>query len=658
MHSKIYPAVVVHERFHPVRHRLFYKHYIYAFDLAELEALDRRLPLFGYNRPRPVSLYDKDYLDPHPGSIRSKLHKHLAARQVPVDQIDRILMVTSPRFFGHVFNPVTFFFCFNRAERVLAVMAEVNNTYGEKHLYPLVAPTTDGVAFPVRFEADKAFHVSPFNTMAGAYRFRFGDIRRELNVRIDLYRDGIHILQARLKGSGMELTTGNQWKVFRHQPLTPFLTLPRIYRQASLLYFKRRLPFHDKPVPLSPMTVRRLPPTALQRFCMQRILGHLDRARTGRLEVALADGTVRLFGPASEGPPARLRIHDHRFFPRVAFGADIGLGEAFMYDEWDTDDIAAVIAFFIRNRDTFKDGNFAEALAMKLLETLRGLTRQNSRPGSRRNIRRHYDLSNAFFQTFLDDSMAYSCAIFQHPDESLEAAQQNKFAAVIQKARLEAADHVLEVGCGWGGFAIAAARRTGCRVTGITISREQCRLARQRVREAGLEDRIRILFCDYRDLRGRFDKIVSIEMLEAVGHRYYGTFFRQLDRLLAPAGRVVLQTITIADQRYDAYRRSHDWIRKHIFPGGHLPCLRALTDAMTRRSRLMVEQVENIGPHYALTLAAWRRRFEANAERVSALGFDRVFRRKWSYYLASCEAGFAERVLGDLQLVLVREGEQ
>jgi cyclopropane-fatty-acyl-phospholipid synthase len=658
MFSKICPALVVHERYHPVRHRLLYKIYVYAFDLSELAELDRRLPLFGYNRPRPVSLCDADHLDPAPGALRDKLVERLAGHSVPIEAIGRIVMVTSPRFFGHAFNPVSFYFCMAASGRLLAVMTEVNNTYGETHLYPLVAPTAEGLSFPARFQVDKAFHVSPFNTLAGAYRFRFGDIEQELNIRIDLHRDGEHIMQARLKGKGLALTTANQLRVLRRHPVTPWLTMARIYRQAFTLYFKRKLPFHAKPVPLSPMTVRRLPATALQRFCMKRIIGHLAKATAGRLEVVLPDGAVHRFGPQTGSPPARICISDHRFFSRVAFGADIGLGEAFMADEWDTDDVAAVIAFFIRNRETFRDGNFAESLFIGALEKLRYLTRPNTRPGSRRNIRRHYDLSNAFFQTFLDDSMAYSCAIFEDPTDSLEVAQQRKFQAVIRKAGIGPGEHVLEIGCGWGGFAIEAVRRTGCRVTGITISREQCALARERVQMAGLQDRIRILFCDYRDVRGRFDKIVSIEMLEAVGHRYYGTFFQQIDRLLAPGGIAVIQTITLPDQRYEAYRRSHDWIQKHIFPGGLLPSLTVLTRAMTRHSRLMVEAVENVGPHYATTLAAWRRRFIANRERVAALGFDRVFQRKWIYYLGSCEAGFAERVLGDLQLVLTREGEK
>ncbi|MEE4608981.1 MAG: DUF1365 family protein, partial [Desulfobacteraceae bacterium] len=367
MFSRIYPALVVHERYHPVRHRLLYKIYVYGFDLSELADLDRRLPLFGHNRPRPVSLYDADHLDPTPGTIRDKLLKRLTAHGVPVEDIDRIVMVTSPRFLGHVFNPASFYFCLAASGRLLAVMAEVNNTYGEKHLYPLLAPTPEGLSFPARFQVDKAFHVSPFNTMEGEYRFRFGDIGHALNVRIDLHRDGVHIMQARLKGKGLEMTTTNQLRVLRRHPITPWLTLARIYRQAFVLYFKRKLAFHDKPVPLSPMTVRRLPPTSLQRFCMKRILGHLAKAVAGRLEVVLPDGTIRLFGPQNNEPAARIQVNDYRFFSRVALGADIGLGEAFMVDEWDTDDVAAVIAFFIRNRKTFKDGNFAESVFMGIL---------------------------------------------------------------------------------------------------------------------------------------------------------------------------------------------------------------------------------------------------------------------------------------------------
>jgi cyclopropane-fatty-acyl-phospholipid synthase len=363
-----------------------------------------------------------------------------------------------------------------------------------------------------------------------------------------------------------------------------------------------------------------------------------------------------LCGRPGAVPAAVLQVHDHRFFTRCLLHGDIGFGEAFMDREWDSPDPTAVVRFFIRNREVFDDGSFRSTLLSRLTNLLRHLANANTPWGSRRNIRRHYDLSNAFFATFLDPTMAYSCALFAAPGEDLEAAQRRKFRRLMELARLGPEDHVLEIGCGWGGFALEAVRQTGCRVTGITISRQQYDLARARVRAAGLEGRIAIRLADYRQVRGRFDKIVSIEMLEAVGHRYFGAFFRACERLLKPDGLMALQVITIPDQRYPRYRRECDWIQKHIFPGGLLPSLTELARTMTRHSRLMVESAVNIGDHYALTLAAWRERFLAREAEVAALGFDRTFRRKWLYYLAACEAGFRERVLGDLQLLLTREG--
>ena len=248
----------------------------------------------------------------------------------------------------------------------------------------------------------------------------------------------------------------------------------------------------------------------------------------------------------------------------------------------------------------------------------------------------------------------YSCGIFRSETENLEQAQRNKLWAMITKARIGAEDHVLEIGCGWGGFALEAVRETGCRVTGITLSKEQHAFACRRVAEAGLQDRITLLLRDYRHVEGRFDRIVSIEMLEAVGHKYFGDFFRCCDRLLKPKGLAVLQTITIPDHRYDRYRKGCDWIQKHIFPGGHLPSLGALCRAMAENSRFFVEHLENIGIHYARTLREWRLRFERNVDKVAELGFDRTFQRKWLYYLSFCEAAFGTRSLGNLQLVLTR----
>jgi cyclopropane-fatty-acyl-phospholipid synthase len=253
--------------------------------------------------------------------------------------------------------------------------------------------------------------------------------------------------------------------------------------------------------------------------------------------------------------------------------------------------------------------------------------------------------------------MMYSCALFDRPDETLADAQQRKIERIIDLAGITKEHHVLEIGCGWGGFAIAAAQATGCQVTGLTISQAQYEFARQRVIDEKLEERVNILLCDYRDAEGQYDRIVSIEMLDGVGHEFFGTFFEACDRLLNRGGRVVLQSITIPDQRYELYRRSPDWIQKYIFPGGELPSLTELCSAMTRSSSLTVDQLESIGFHYAETLRRWRISFKNQLEAVSRMGYDERFQRKWLYYLSSCEAAFQKRYLYDIQMVLRRPME-
>jgi cyclopropane-fatty-acyl-phospholipid synthase len=280
--------------------------------------------------------------------------------------------------------------------------------------------------------------------------------------------------------------------------------------------------------------------------------------------------------------------------------------------------------------------------------------RANRLGRSKRNIAAHYDLSNDLYATFLDDTMTYSAAFFESPTATLEEAQEAKYRRLAEKARVDAGCHVLEIGCGWGGFAVYAASTYGCRVTGITLSEEQAALARRRVTEAGLDHLVDIRIVDYREVDGSYDRIVSIEMLEAVGHRYLGTYFETIDRLLAPDGLAAIQVITIPEQRYASYRRRPDFIQRYIFPGGHLPSLEAMAGSMGQRSELYVDDVENIGMHYAETLRRWRERFLERGDDVRALGFDEPFVRMWEFYLAYCEAAFLARYIGDLQLVLTR----
>jgi cyclopropane-fatty-acyl-phospholipid synthase len=655
MNSQLFEGVVEHTRFQPVGHNLRYDMYVYAIDLEDLTQLDKRLPLFGYNRWRPVSLWDADYLDRSKMPLRRKLDTLISPYLSP-ESVDHAVLVTAPRYLGYAFNPVSFYFCYGADKTPVIMVAEVNNTFGERHAYVLPVNGAGGHAFPLKFTAEKRFHVSPFNDTKGRYRFVFNDIRENLDINITLEKENEPVLDAHLVGQARPLTAWQQLKTILRHPLLPHLTIPRIYKEAFKLKFAKKLFYYAKPVSSDPMTLRRNPPTLLERRAMALLTGYLERADRGAMTVQFPDGAQRRYGDPATTTAATLKILDYHFFPRIVLGADIGLGEAFMDGEWDSDDLVGVMRFFIKNRPNINDGRSSTSIAARAMEAIRHRAQRNTVLGSRKNIYRHYDLSNAFFQLFLDPSMAYSSAVFEHPGQGLEDAQKNKFHRIIRKARLTRSDHVLEIGCGWGGFAIEAVRRTGCRVTGITVSKAQHDLARERVASAGLSDRIDIRLMDYRHIDGRYDKIVSIEMLEAVGHEYYGRFFQRLDALLKPEGIAVIQSITIPDQHYERYRKESDWIRKHIFPGGHLPSTTILAETMTRRTMFVIEHLENIGNHYARTLALWRERFLANSDALPGLGFDEVFARKWLYYLSVCEAGFRERVLGDVQLVITREG--
>jgi cyclopropane-fatty-acyl-phospholipid synthase len=379
----------------------------------------------------------------------------------------------------------------------------------------------------------------------------------------------------------------------------------------------------------------------------------LENIRVGRLTLVLPDGRWRQFGDPAAELSAELRVNDAAFFRKLVTGASVGVGESYMEGDWDTDDLVSLFRIVIANRGALR--RITPASIMNIAgDALVHALRANRLGQSRRNIAAHYDLSNDLYRLFLDDTMTYSAAFFERPGMRLRDAQVAKYRRLAEKVHLTEDDHVLEIGCGWGGFAIFAASTYGCRVTGITLSEEQAALARERVTTAGLDDLVDIRLVDYRDVEGKFDRIVSIEMLEAVGHRYLGTYFEQVDRLLAPDGLAAIQVITIPEQRYESYRRRPDFIQRYIFPGGHLPSMEAMCQAMGDHCDLYVDSAENIGMHYAETLRQWRERFMGDLDAVRAAGFDDRFIRMWEFYFAYCEAAFLARYIGDMQLVLTR----
>ena len=379
----------------------------------------------------------------------------------------------------------------------------------------------------------------------------------------------------------------------------------------------------------------------------------LKRIHSGSLTV-LEEGRPRVtFGRGA--PHATVYVRSSRAWRMLLHGSN-GLAEAYSRKLWDSPDLTAVVRVAARNAGALDRVRATLAPLLAPAQRTRTLVNANTRRRRRRDIAAHYDLGNELFELLLDPSMSYSCALFERPGMSLHEAALAKLECVCEKLDLRPEDHVLEIGSGWGAFALYAARTRGCHVTTTTISREQHRQALALVGRAGLEDRVEVLLEDYRDLRGRYDKLVSIEMIEAVGWRHFGTFFDCCSRLLVPDGAMLLQAITIDDRAYEVEKASRSFMNTYIFPNGCLPSLDVIERAVERRTDMHVAGVQDITFHYVQTLRHWRANFEANLERLAKLGYDEGFQRIWRLYLSYCEAGFAERRIGDVQLLLAKPG--
>ncbi len=394
---------------------------------------------------------------------------------------------------------------------------------------------------------------------------------------------------------------------------------------------------------------------ALDLMLRERLLVQVAALKGGRIVLSDAVGHVDLGEPGSEFT-IHLEVRDPAFYRAVAAQGSVGAGEAYMQGHWHCDDLVGLIRLLVRNRDLV-DG-METGLARLGAWALRAwhALRRNTREGSRRNIAAHYDLGNDFFSLFLSSDLMYSSALWAGEDDTLEAASARKLEAICRKLQLKPSDRVIEIGSGWGGFALHAARYHGCHVTTATISREQHALATERVRQAGLQDRITVLLQDYRDLTHTYDKLVSIEMVEAIGAPYLDTYFGKLGSLLKPDGLALVQAITIEDHRYEQAVVAVDYIKRFIFPGSFIPSVNALLSAKTRASDLGLVHLEDFGLSYARTLQAWRTRFIAALPQVRAQGFDECFIRMWDFYLAYCEGGFRERSIGVAHLLMAKPG--
>lgn len=407
-------------------------------------------------------------------------------------------------------------------------------------------------------------------------------------------------------------------------------------------------------------TLSALPPaeraSPLSALGRRLLLAQFAALHDGELTLIEWDGTRHRFGKQTSRLDLSVTLHiDHpQLYADAAFGGTVGAGEAYIRGLWRCDDLTGLVRIFVANREVMNGMDSRWALVSRPVLKIFHFLNRNSKAGSARNISAHYDLGNALYELMLDPTMAYSCGIFEHENATLEQASIAKFEAICRKLQLQASDQVVEIGTGWGGLAIHAASKYGCHVTTTTISREQHDYAKEKIERAGLSDRITLLLEDYRELKGRYDKAISIEMIEAVGANYLDTYLAKCSSLLAPHGAMLLQAITIQDQFYEQARKSVDYIQRFIFPGSFIPSVEAISRSLTRATDLKIFNLEDIGPHYARTLREWRRNFFDHLPKVRALGYPDSFVRLWEFYLCYCEGGYAERQLGDVQLLLTK----
>ena len=390
----------------------------------------------------------------------------------------------------------------------------------------------------------------------------------------------------------------------------------------------------------------------LHRIARSLVFRQLKKIDTGY--ISIQEGNKKFSFGKKGNLSVHITVHDPRFYGALAFGGSIGVSEAFMQKFWSVNDLTKLIRIMAINQNAMDQLESLFNVFLKPILRCLHYLNQNSVKGSRINISKHYDLGNDFFSLFLDSTMMYSSAVFKNPQDSLYQGSMHKLEMICQGLELNAQDHVIEIGSGWGGFAIYAAQNFGCMVTTTTISKQQYLFVKQKIKDLKLTHKIKVLLSDYRHLKGQYSKLVSIEMLEAVGYQYYDTYFKVCSHLLKPDGIAFIQTITITDQRYEKAKHSVDFIQRYIFPGSCIPSLTALQNSITESSDLKIYQVRDIGDHYARTLALWRIAFFKRLSEVKALGFDDVFIRMWHFYLAYCEGGFKEKAISDIHLKLIK----
>ena len=643
--SDIFIGTLFHKRFHPTTHAFTYPAFFFGLDCDSIESITKKNLFFSYNRFNLFSIYDRDYLKDTKQTISEKIRSLLQEHNHNTP-ITSIRLFTSARCLGYCFNPVSFYYCYTN-DTLTYVIAEVNNTFGERHPYIL---TCNDIGKFINTSTNKEFYVSPFFDIEGSYDFKLTPYQPSMVFIIDYKKDDQLLLHASLKGSRLRMSSLTTIKLLLTFPWTCFATFLRILFQAFNLKFKKYLPIKQKMKIKHPDSFLSKKPGFMQYLHMKLVLSQLKHIQDYHISVTLPSGITQSFGDPSRSEDATVWIKDYRFFSRVALRQDIGLGESFMLNEWESNDVKTLLLIFLKSLKTSQNINSWVSFPIKLLLIFQHFLNRNHITNSKKNIGKHYDLSNDFFKCFLDDTMMYSCAFYPDKKTSLLDAQKEKIQKIIEASDVKPGMHILEIGSGWGSLAIELATNHNCRVTTVTISKEQFNYVKEKIKNLNLTDKITLLFQDYRHLDGTFDRVISIEMIEAVGHKYLPTYFKKINDLLTESGKAFIQSITIRDEIYHTYKSKTDWIQKYIFPGGHLPSVSHIKEII-KNTNLSLTFSENIGPHYIQTLEDWKITLLKNIETVKSLGFDDTFIRKWLYYFEYCQAGFKADQVRDYHLV-------
>jgi cyclopropane-fatty-acyl-phospholipid synthase len=646
----IYRTTITHNRQAPVHHFFEYRSYSWYVDLDDLPSLPWWL--------RPFARFDaRDHFAGRPGqSLRDRVHTYLADHDAALPE-GRITALLQARVLGYVFNPISVFWCHDHDGVLRRVLVEVHNAYGQRHIYLLPPANT-----PVL--VTKKFYVSPFNRVAGQYQVLAPRPDRQVDVVVSLHGDGQPAFVATLRGTRRPATVGHVARMQILSPLAPLMVALRIRIQGIALW-SRRVPvvprakaIDEKQSPT--IDSERWPavarvPSGPRAAASALVANRLLRRAATRLPLRLRypDGSV--IGADDAASPTLVINRPDRLARRIGRYGLIGFGESYMAGEWESDALTEVLT--VLATDVMNLVPSALHWLRPIVVSSQPVSGTPSRRQARRNVAKHYDLSNDLFAEFLDETMTYSSALFERLPASwpdLADAQRRKIDRLLDAARVGPRTRLLEICTGWGELAIRAAAR-GAHVRTVTLSERQQWLARQRVAAAGLSDHVQVELRDYRDVGGNYDAVISAEMIEAIGFDAWPDYFRTLERLLTPNGRLAIQAITMPHDRMLATRNTHTWIQKYIFPGGLLPSAEAILEITERQTRLRPVDMFTLREHYAETLRLWRERFMQRRKTLAHNGFNEVFARMWELYLAHAEAGFRSGYLNVYQWTFVSE---